>query len=1280
MAQVRPLAIGQSAPIVDQVGSDEQSDEISDTEMNTEMKLADRSPDRFSSAVGNLYSVHPSSVFSDSWTLCRCFARANQGVHGFRGLRLWVQEIPIFVGGVAFNPVFIIWTLLLVYLLFDLPIEFEGGRGGEKEAAKYGRAIVRDFWDHADHEHVNFKSINSQAYSLRPLLGGSVVRGRFYRWYILTALMTLLVTEILKFCFRSPRPDYNFYATQCSSPASQHLKRHQYWRRHFKFPNLYKSRYSFPSGDTAQAANFGLFMFVFGGYVSGMYVLLPLVAFARVFYVCHWIEDTIGGCLLGTLTQYFMYLYLVETSAGDRLIYLTRDNWFFRSCLRPAAEAAGAATRVGEKDGNFDFSGVELEKNFLLRKEFGFPSFLCSVIRRVYYLSEDIGPVVSLRDAKKKLENFYQMDQKRTGSRERDSGTCSSSEGEGAGDGVQQRDEVGAEEEFGILAFPRNLENELCEQFNKRHGGAGRRVGVVVFADGLFWLGLGAHVWNFPIPERENLTAPCSAAWKLREVFQRGLLPLCQGSDDVALDVGAAPGGWSWFLAEEQLRSCSSSPGQEDVLELGSSPGAGRNCGSFHSIAVDPAELDPEVRTHQNVTHCQMKAEDFLDAVAVEGCLASSEPSRASSVAVARARTALEKGNGYALYVCDANCEPEKAVELLERSRVVARSERTHGKQTSYFVLTIKIRESATRFAKRKPFLLERLRALSGGKMREVHLFANTKHELTTKSDRGEPSNARGGGSSDESPGPSPGTDVARPDEEPGKSLEKVKQRVSEQKKEKAPSNAKEGGSSDESLDPSAAGTDVAWPDEEPGKTLEKVKKRVSEHQKEEKAEKRKSSGQIAKNKTWNFDLARQWRALSPPGDRTPNRSIVRTKGDDGRQVLLGARLGRQLTIVASQDGGASWYVHGTVATAPEGIEYGDPMLLAVPESSTVLIAFREHDGVLNSWRVTLCRSEDRGKTWEFDSTVAGPFRGSRGVFVGAPAMRLRRADHDHHQVLQVYFDNEPEPERHGLHGHQWITMVERADVFHIKGPEDGKGNHEEPPKNFTIPLATYLAIFLVLPSGPDPVIFQKGGRWGDLVVVSRAPDRNEVSRDGMATVIDLDGQQVMCVTEGVQGGANVVRAVFSGDGGRTWDWRHSRQIVYAAGVDPISGKRYNAYCPWGARVGNGPVWVAFLTDEDFPSPPDPSNMGVGERRSVVKVTRTLENFQTWRRAAVAIFGPKDRVAKAGANSGGGGAVVPRSYVPGLFERSPNDVILTVDTLDGKGIMLQATKPFFGSF
>eukprot|EP00392_Amoebophrya_sp_AT5.2_P010230 g10283.t1 len=280
----------------------------------------------------HLYSVAPPPQVSDSWTLCRCLARTNQGVHGFRGLKFWVQEIPIFIGGVAFNPVFIIWTVLLVYLLFDLPIEFEGAsRRTEPSRAystwwggRYGRAIVQAFWDQdAGHEHAeprasNFTSINSQAYSLRPLLRGlDVLQGRFYRWYILTALMTLPVTEILKFCFRSPRPDYNFYATQCSLLAPrQPLKRRQYWGRHFKSPNLYHTRYAFPSGDTAQAANFGLFMFVFGGYVSGICVLLPLVAFARVFYVCHWIEDTIGGCLVGTLTQSFMYLYLVKSSAG----------------------------------------------------------------------------------------------------------------------------------------------------------------------------------------------------------------------------------------------------------------------------------------------------------------------------------------------------------------------------------------------------------------------------------------------------------------------------------------------------------------------------------------------------------------------------------------------------------------------------------------------------------------------------------------------------------------------------------------------------------------------------------------------------------------------------------------------------------------------------------------------------------------------------------------------------------------------------------------------------
>lgn len=80
------------------------------------------------------------------------------------------------------------------------------------------------------------------------------------------------------------------------------------WQRHFRFPNQYKSEYSFPSGDTAQAGNFALFLFFFFSARWALCTILPGVAFARVFYVCHWWEDTLMGLVLGFLVQICLFM------------------------------------------------------------------------------------------------------------------------------------------------------------------------------------------------------------------------------------------------------------------------------------------------------------------------------------------------------------------------------------------------------------------------------------------------------------------------------------------------------------------------------------------------------------------------------------------------------------------------------------------------------------------------------------------------------------------------------------------------------------------------------------------------------------------------------------------------------------------------------------------------------------------------------------------------------------------------------------------------------------
>ena len=80
-------------------------------------------------------------------------------------------------------------------------------------------------------------------------------------------------------------------------------------KRHFTWPTKLKSRHSFPSGDAAQAANLTFFLLLRPvGMPSVLKLILvaqlwPGVAFARVFYLCHFIEDTIAGLLVGFVVQ-----------------------------------------------------------------------------------------------------------------------------------------------------------------------------------------------------------------------------------------------------------------------------------------------------------------------------------------------------------------------------------------------------------------------------------------------------------------------------------------------------------------------------------------------------------------------------------------------------------------------------------------------------------------------------------------------------------------------------------------------------------------------------------------------------------------------------------------------------------------------------------------------------------------------------------------------------------------------------------------------------------------
>ncbi|QRK06730.1 phage capsid protein [Archangium violaceum] len=335
------------------------------------------------------------------------------------------------------------------------------------------------------------------------------------------------------------------------------------------------------------------------------------------------------------------------------------------------------------------------------------------------------------------------------------------------------------------------------------------------------------------------------------------------------------------------------------------------------------------------------------------------------------------------------------------------------------------------------------------------------------------------------------------------------------------------------------------------------------------------------------------WTVLQASGP-APIRSIVRRS--DG--WLIGPRSsGHEIEVWASSNEGASWFRHGSVAKNA-AVDFGDVTMLRIPGTATIFCAFREHAN--GQFRVTVTRSDNDGNSWVYDSTVVGPV--SR--FVGAPFLFLR-ANGD----LQVYYDSEELAAARGYPGHQWIAMQGR----------NGR----------TGPWTAY-----------------------GVVTVSREKAAGALSREGMPTVVRLGGDRLMVVAEGVEpfptGGvrANVIHSTQSWDGGRTWD-DSMRRTVYQSRIHSGTGRRYNAYAPYAIRVGNGPVGVAFCTDEDKTTAPDLSSTSPAQRQCHVGYVSTTTNFETWSGTSAIWTGST------------------QNYTPGLFERSSNNVIVTIDAFSG---------------
>lgn len=303
--------------------------------------------------------------------------------------------------------------------------------------------------------------------------------------------------------------------------------------------------------------------------------------------------------------------------------------------------------------------------------------------------------------------------------------------------------------------------------------------------------------------------------------------------------------------------------------------------------------------------------------------------------------------------------------------------------------------------------------------------------------------------------------------------------------------------------------------------------------------------------------------------------------------------------VLARSTDGAAWEDVSVITTDARGTDLGDCHLLRLRDGRLWCAYRRNHlrgkHAKSPAYSIEISESTDSGQTWQRHSVVATarhaekPKR-SRGLW---SSFILEKRDGS----LQCYFDDEDTPAREGFTGHQWLVM-----------------------KTWDT----------------------KSSLWGDPVVVSRAHDEKDLSRDGMPSVVEMDDGKLLVAFESVQVNephANLIRSVTSDDGGASWSWEtRERDVLHAPAKD-----NFMALAPWMIRRGDGSLFVVFCTDEGREKP-DKSGTLPSEMNLDIKCVTSVDDGKTW-------SAPQLVYAEG-----------HRSYLPGVAELS--DGILQVHCID----------------
>ena len=278
-----------------------------------------------------------------------------------------------------------------------------------------------------------------------------------------------------------------------------------------------------------------------------------------------------------------------------------------------------------------------------------------------------------------------------------------------------------------------------------------------------------------------------------------------------------------------------------------------------------------------------------------------------------------------------------------------------------------------------------------------------------------------------------------------------------------------------------------------------------------------------------------------------------------------------------STDGGKRWQDLSVIARGLPGQDMGDGHLVQLPDGA-VLFSYRHNrhrtrETGLRCYSLRTAISRDAGLTWQPHSIVAESVlepakepEALRGLW--SSFLLLKR-----NGTLQCYYDDEDTPHRAGFFRHQWVTM------------KTWDTNAQQ---------------------------------WVKPVTVARAHHPRRLSRDGMASVVELPSGRLLCVFESVQTSRphpNCIRLVTSDDGGRTWSWRQQERGIVFQSRKP----NHLAVSPWVAALPGGSLLCVFATDEDQPLP-SPSGTHPWHLKTDVKYVSSLDEGRTWSPAAQTIF------------------------------------------------------------